>query len=55
MVDQAFLDEPRILMGLNPNHRKVLRASKQDEEQRFRSNSVTGGEKLDEGVMKQEL
>ncbi|RSL42450.1 hypothetical protein CEP54_015477 [Fusarium duplospermum] len=26
-VDQMFFDEPRIMMGLNPNHRKVIRAS----------------------------
>ncbi|KAM0426039.1 hypothetical protein ACHAPT_008670 [Fusarium lateritium] len=26
-VDQMFFDEPRIMMGLNPNHRRVIRAS----------------------------
>lgn len=26
-VDQMFFDEPRILMGLNKNHRQVLRST----------------------------
>ena len=36
-VDRMFFDEPRILMGLNPNHRKVIKASKRDEEERFKA------------------
>ena len=48
MVDQDFIEEPRVLMGLNPRHRKVLRATKEDEEQRFRRSSLTGTEKVDE-------
>lgn len=30
-----FYDEPRILMGLNKNHTKVVKYSKQDEENRY--------------------
>ena len=36
-VDQMFLDEPRLCMGLNPNHIKVIHQSKADEESRFRN------------------
>ncbi|KAI6907914.1 general substrate transporter [Hortaea werneckii] len=54
MVDQDFIEEPRVLMGLNPRHRKVLRATKEDEEQRFRRSSLTGAEKVDEGTEKVE-
>ncbi|GAB1733756.1 hypothetical protein NU195Hw_g8824t1 [Hortaea werneckii] len=54
MVDQDFIEEPRVLMGLNPRHRKVLRATKEDEEQRFRRSSLTGTEKVDEGTEKVE-
>lgn len=36
-VDRMFYDEPRILMGLNPNHRRVIKASKEDEENRFKA------------------
>ena len=36
-VDRMFYDEPRIMMGLNPNHRKVIKASKEDEENRFKA------------------
>ncbi|KAI7494751.1 general substrate transporter [Hortaea werneckii] len=50
MVDQDFIEEPRIFMGLNPRHRKVLRATKEDEEQRFRRSSLTGTEKVDGGT-----
>ena len=32
MVDQGFLEEPRICMGLSKRHREVLRHSKEDEE-----------------------
>ncbi|KAK3686461.1 hypothetical protein LTR37_019780 [Vermiconidia calcicola] len=34
-VDRMFMDEPRIMMGLNPNHTKVVKYSKEDEEKRF--------------------
>ncbi|RMX87545.1 hypothetical protein D0869_02280 [Hortaea werneckii] len=54
MVDQDFIEEPRVLMGLNPRHRKVLRATKEDEEQRFQRSSLTGTEKVDEGTEKVE-
>lgn len=54
MVDQDFIEEPRVLMGLNPRHRKVLRATKEDEEQRFRRSSLTGAEKVDSGTEKVE-
>ena len=30
-----FYDEPRIMMGLNPNHRKVLKYSREEEESRY--------------------
>ena len=30
-----FYDEPRILMGLNPNHTKVIKYSRADEESRY--------------------
>ena len=32
-----FFDEPRVLMGLSENHRKVIKASKQDEENRYKT------------------
>lgn len=35
-VDQMFFDEPRIMMGLNPNHRRVIRASPGGEVARVR-------------------
>ncbi|KAI8711999.1 MFS domain-containing protein [Fusarium sp. LHS14.1] len=35
-VDQMFFDEPRIMMGLNPNHRRVIRASPGGEAARVR-------------------
>ncbi|GME36062.1 putative sugar transporter stl1 protein [Neofusicoccum parvum] len=35
-VDQMFFDEPRICMGLNPNHRRVIRSTAADEEQRYK-------------------
>ncbi|KAK0640204.1 Sugar transporter STL1 [Lasiodiplodia hormozganensis] len=34
-VDQMFFDEPRLCMGLNPNHRRVIRATAADEEERY--------------------
>ncbi|GAB7366074.1 hypothetical protein MBLNU230_g7640t1 [Neophaeotheca triangularis] len=51
MVDGMFIDEPRVLMGLNPNHRRVLRGSKGDEEARLRRSSVhsVGREKEGKG------
>lgn len=30
-----FFDEPRLCMGLNPNHRRVIRATAADEEERY--------------------
>ena len=30
-----FYDEPRLCMGLNPNHRRVIKYSREDEEKRF--------------------
>jgi hypothetical protein len=30
-----FYDEPRLCMGLNPNHRKVIKYSRADEESRY--------------------
>ena len=36
-VDRMFYDEPRILMGLNPNHRKVIKHSREDEEMRYKA------------------
>ncbi|KYG40841.1 hypothetical protein M433DRAFT_148148 [Acidomyces richmondensis BFW] len=41
-VDRMFYDEPRLLMGLNPHHRKVIHASKEDEENRFRALAKVG-------------
>ena len=34
-VDRMFFDEPRLCMGLNPNHRKVIKYSREDEENRY--------------------
>lgn len=34
-VDKMFFKEPRICMGLNPNHTRVIRNTRADEEQRF--------------------
>lgn len=39
-VDEMFMTEPRICMGLNPNHTRVVHQSRADEEQRFRG--ITG-------------
>ncbi|KAJ4344659.1 uncharacterized protein N0V89_012403 [Didymosphaeria variabile] len=36
-IDAMFFDEPRLLMGLNPENRRVVRGSKTDEEQRYRN------------------
>lgn len=41
-VDRMFYDEPRILMGLNPKHRAVIKASKEDEENRFKAIAKLG-------------
>ena len=30
-----FFDEPRLCMGLNPNHRRVIKYSRADEENRY--------------------
>jgi hypothetical protein len=32
-----FFDEPRVLMGLNKNHTRVIKATKQDEENRYKA------------------
>lgn len=45
MIDQAFLEEPRICMGLLKRNRQVLRQSKEDEANAFRRSSLTGQEK----------
>lgn len=34
-VDKMFFDEPRVCMGLNPSHTRVIRRTKADEETRF--------------------
>lgn len=34
-IDRLFYEEPRVLMGLNPNATKVVKYSKADEESRF--------------------
>lgn len=39
-MDQGFLEEPRLLMGLNKRFRTVLKQSKEDEEQTFRRSSL---------------
>ena len=45
-VDRMFFDEPRLLMGLNPNHRKVIKYSREDEEGRYAAFAKLGeGEK----------
>ena len=36
-VDRMFMDEPRICMGLNPNHTRVIKYSREDEENRFKA------------------
>lgn len=53
MVDQGFLEEPRVCMGLSKRHRQVLRQSKEDEENAFRRSSLTGQEKGLEGMRKE--
>jgi MFS family permease len=35
-IDAMFCNEPRLLMGLNPESRKVMRGGRMDEEQRYR-------------------
>ncbi|CAN9191970.1 unnamed protein product [Alternaria alternata] len=35
-IDIMFYEQPRLCMGLNPENRRVVRASKSDEEKRFR-------------------
>jgi hypothetical protein len=32
-----FWESPRVCMGLNPENRRVIRASKSDEEERYRA------------------
>ena len=49
MIDQSFLEEPRLLMGLNKRNREVLRPKKEDEDARFRRSSVTNVEKSGNG------
>lgn len=44
-IDQMFFEEPRICMGLNKNHTRVIRATAADEEARFKAFA-----KLDEKV-----
>ncbi|KAK4898820.1 hypothetical protein LTR27_003551 [Elasticomyces elasticus] len=44
-IDQMFYEEPRILMGLNPNATRVIRMTQEDEENRFKAFA-----KLDEKV-----
>lgn len=39
-VDKMFFDEPRLCMGLNPNHTRVIRNTKADEETRFQEYAV---------------
>jgi hypothetical protein len=34
-VDRMFYDHPRLLMGLNPENRKVIKYSREDEESRY--------------------
>ncbi|KAK5721450.1 hypothetical protein LTR17_014570 [Elasticomyces elasticus] len=36
-IDQMFYEEPRILMGLNPNAARVIRMTQEDEENRFKA------------------
>jgi MFS family permease len=43
-IDQMFWEKPRVCMGLNAENRKVVRASKRDEEERYRT-FAKGGEK----------
>jgi hypothetical protein len=45
-VDRMFIEHPRALMGLNPDNRRVIRASKADEEERYRSLGKLEKEKM---------
>ncbi|KAK5123953.1 hypothetical protein LTR85_002150 [Meristemomyces frigidus] len=36
-IDNMFFEEPRVLMGLNKNHTKVIKATREDEENRHRA------------------
>ncbi|OJD35216.1 sugar transporter stl1 [Diplodia corticola] len=54
-VDQMFFDEPRLCMGLSPNHRRVIRSSAEDEEQRYSTferlhEKVKGVEVVEDGA-----
>lgn len=43
-IDEMFWENSRVCMGLNPENRKVVRASRSDEEERYRT-FAKGGEK----------
>lgn len=36
-IDQMFFESPRACMGLDKNHSKVIRSTKEDEEMRFKA------------------
>ncbi|KAF2857203.1 general substrate transporter [Piedraia hortae CBS 480.64] len=44
-IDQMFFEEPRVLMGLNKNHTRVIKKTKEDEEMRFKQFANLEGEK----------
>lgn len=57
-IDSMFFNEPRLCMGLNPDNRRVVRASRLDEEQRHREfahvhdhekNEIVKAERVSEG------
>ncbi|KAH5102958.1 hypothetical protein HBH72_078450 [Parastagonospora nodorum] len=44
-IDEMFWENSRVCMGLNPENRRVVRASRSDEEERYRT-FAKGGEKV---------
>jgi hypothetical protein len=44
-IDTMFYEQPRLCMGLNKENRRVVRASKSDEEERYRGLAHAGEKK----------
>lgn len=45
-IDTAFIERPRILMGLDPETTRVIRATKQDEENRYKAFAKLDSDKV---------
>ena len=54
-VDRMFFDEPRLCMGLNPNHRRVIKYSKEDEAKRFAAFADLSERKMSIAEMDREM